>query len=188
VSGPEKSAKNALDLISNLVRFGTVFALCGVFLKVFFGCVFRSAPFAHFGRFCGPGVAKREAFGDHFEAIWMKGPTCENRRFTCTAAQFRGFRRVRKSSISERFGGRGKKWPPGGHFSGFSSFLGVPGGPSGDPLWFKNAFFGGSKKSTKKPQNKAPERRGRRHGGLGCGDLGKVPFPRKACKNTRGKR
>ena len=88
VSGPEKSAKNGLDLVSNLARFRAVFALCGVFLKVFFLCVFRSAPFAHFWRFCGPGVAKREVFGDHFEAIWMKGPTCENRRFTCTAAQF----------------------------------------------------------------------------------------------------
>jgi len=88
VSGPEKSAKNGLDLVSNLARFRAVLALCGVFLRVFFLCVFRSAHFAHFGRFGGPGVAKREVFGDHFDAIWVAGPTCENRRFTCTAAQF----------------------------------------------------------------------------------------------------
>ena len=88
VSGTEKSAKNGLDLVWNLARFRDVSALCGVFLKVFFWCVFRSAHFAHFGRFGGPKVAKREVFGDHVDAIWVAGPTRENRRFTCTAAQF----------------------------------------------------------------------------------------------------
>ena len=88
VSGTEKSAKKCLDLVWNLARFRVVSALCGVVLRVFFWCVFRSAHFAHFGRFGGPAVAKREVFGDHFDAIWVAGPTCENRRFTCTAAQF----------------------------------------------------------------------------------------------------
>jgi hypothetical protein len=88
VSGPEKSAKNGLDLVWILARFWTVLALFGVLLRVFFLRVFRSAHFAHFGRFCGPGVAKKEVFGDHFDAILAAGPTCENRRFTCTGAQF----------------------------------------------------------------------------------------------------
>jgi len=49
VSGPEKSAKNGLDLVWILARFRAVLALCGVFLRVLFLRVFRSAPFAHFG-------------------------------------------------------------------------------------------------------------------------------------------
>jgi len=88
VSDPEKSAKNVRELVEKLARFWTVLALCGVLLRVFFLCVFRNAHFAHFGRFCGPGVAKKEVFGDHFDAILVAGATCENRRFTCTAVQF----------------------------------------------------------------------------------------------------
>ena len=152
VSGPEKGAKNGLDLVWILARFRTVLALYGVFLRVFFSCVFRRAHFAHFGRFGGPGVAKREVFGDHFDAIWVAGPTRENRRFTCTAAQFRGLRRVRKSSLFETFFVMNKKCPPRRHFCGFFSFLGAPGGPSGGPLWLQNAFLEGRKMVQKKDQ------------------------------------
>jgi hypothetical protein len=140
--GREKSAKSGLDLVWNLARFRLVLALCGIVLGVFFLCVFRSVHFAHFGRFGGPKVAKREVFGDHFDTIWVAGPTCENRRFTCTGAQFRGLRRVRKSSLFERFFVMGKKCPLWRHFCGFFSFLGAPGGPNGGPFRLENAFFG----------------------------------------------
>ena len=153
VSGTEKSAKNGLDFVWNFARFRVVSALCGVFLRVFFWCVFRSAHFAHFGRFGGPKVAKREVFGDHFYAIWVAGPTCENRRFTCTAAQFRGSRRVLKSSLFETFFVMGKKCPPGRHFCGFFSFLGAPGGPNGGPFWLKNTFLGDGKMCEKRSKS-----------------------------------
>jgi len=114
-----RSGKKTFKTVDYLRNWRSFWSFSSIFWKRFFSAFYDTFLFSTLSGFGGPKVAKWEVLGDHFEALWVVGLTCENRRFTCTAAQFRGLRRVWKSSLFETFFGRGKKWFPGRHFCGF---------------------------------------------------------------------
>jgi len=140
----QKMSGSGLDFCSFSGRFGTLRCLCeGVFL-----CVFGSAPFAHFHRFCGPGVAKKQRFfGDHFDAILVADTTCENDVLPGRQLKFEGLGGSGDHYFLKGFVEGVKSVLLEGAFMDFSNFW----VPSGSKWWSilpkKHIFWSPKKKS-----------------------------------------